>query len=82
MRTTFSPSPDVAAYLRDTAARRKKSLNERINELLRRGMEAEQERVPREEPFRLTEARKLGLRAGFDPEKLNEVLYELEMNER
>ena len=79
MRTTLTLDPDVAQSLRARVAERKASFKQIVNEALRRGLAAEPARS-RQRPFRV-KARALGLRPGIDPEKLNQLLDELEVQE-
>ncbi len=80
MRTTLSLDPDVALKIKERMAEQQDaSMKDIINQALRIGL---QSAAPRAE-FRykvLTHA--MGLRPGLDPDKLNQVLDDLEVSER
>ena len=79
MRTTLTLDPDVAQELKTRVAERKTSFKEIVNETLRQGLSAKPKAKPTE-VFRV-EARALGLRPGIDPNKLNQLVDELEVQE-
>jgi hypothetical protein len=79
MRTTLTLDPDVAQELKTRVAERKTSFKEIVNETLRQGLSAKP-KAKRAEVFRV-EARALGLRPGIDPNKLNQLVDELEVQE-
>jgi hypothetical protein len=70
--------PDVAARLKERMAETSSSLKEVVNEALRRGLTAP--RPSRLPPFRV-KPHSLALRPGIDPDKLNQVVDELEVDE-
>ncbi|ETW95457.1 MAG: hypothetical protein ETSY1_30570 [Candidatus Entotheonella factor] len=76
MRTTVTIDPDVHQLLQDAMQRSHQSFQETLNEALRRGLA---DMVPHvdEHPFQVN-ARSLGLRAGIDPARLNQLNDELE----
>lgn len=78
MRTTFSPSPKVDRAIRERARREGKSISEIVNLLIEEALEGRSEGA---QCYRVA-TRALGLKAGIDPEKLGELLYELEIDER
>ncbi len=79
MRTTLTLDPDVAQELKARMAGRKASFKEVVNETLRQGLAARPKSKP-VDVFRV-EARSLGLKPGIDPNKLNQLLDELEAQE-
>jgi hypothetical protein len=79
MRTTLTLDDDVAAQLREEAARQGLPFKQVLNRTLRVGLRAGSG-APERKPFR-TQARRLGLRPGIDPTKLNQLVDELEVEE-
>jgi hypothetical protein len=77
VRTTLTLDPDVAQELKTRMAARKSSFKEVVNETLRQGLAAKPKSEPTE-VFRV-EARSLGLKPGIDPNKLNQLVDELEV---
>ena len=79
MRTTLTIDDDIAARIEERRRRDGKSLKQVINLLLRAGLRVEgRSRVKR---YR-TRPHALGLRPGFDAARLNQVVDELETDER
>ena len=76
MRTTITIDDHLAEQIEKLRRSRGLSLKKVINSLLRDGLE-HQSQPPRPKPFR-TRTHRLGLRPGFDPTKLNQLLDELE----
>ena len=76
MRTTLTIDDDLADQIQEQRRRHGHSLKRVINTLLREGLQSRQRR-PKGETYR-TRAYKLGMRPGFDPLKLNQLLDELE----
>jgi hypothetical protein len=80
-RTTFSARPEIAKEIKDLARRQGKSISAVVNDLLAtalgKGLSPQAERPKFE-----VRARPLGLRPGLDPTRLNQILYDLEMEER
>ncbi len=78
MRTTLTLEPDVAEKLRLRMSREKISLKRAVNEALRAGL-AQSDSKPKVkfkvEPF------PAGLRPGIDPNKLGQLLDEMEVEE-
>jgi hypothetical protein len=70
---------DVAAQLREEAARQGVPFRQVVNRAIRLGLRASDTRETRA-PYR-TEARRLGLRPGIDPTKLGQLADELETQE-
>jgi phosphatidylethanolamine-binding protein (PEBP) family uncharacterized protein len=78
MRTTVTLDPDVQQLLQDAMQRSRQSFKETLNQAIRRGLAGMVPPVD-QEPFRV-EARPLGLRAGIDPARLNQLNDELEVD--
>jgi len=78
MRTTFSPTPKVDRAIRERARREGKSISEIVNLLIEEALSGQTEGT---QPYRV-KTRALGLKPGIDPEKLGELLHELEIDER
>jgi hypothetical protein len=76
MRTTVTLDADVEQLLRDAMQRRRQSFKETLNQAIRTGLSAASAGVD-EAPFDLR-ARRMGLRAGIDSARLNQVSDELE----
>jgi hypothetical protein len=77
MRTTITLEPDVAAKLKELAHRRRSSFKETVNDVLRKGLTS-QAIVEPAERF-VVEPHSGGFRPGMDPDKLNQLLDELEV---
>ena len=77
MRTTVTLEPDVAAQLKALAHRRHASFKETINQVLRRGLVAA---ATSPEPL-VVEPHHGGFRPGIDPQRLNQLLDELEVED-
>lgn len=79
MRTTFTPAPDIADRIYEMAKNSKKSLNEVVNELIRKGL-IEQNTV--KEPVKKYDVEKyskdLGKFPGIDYERLTKVQEEMD----
>ncbi len=76
MRTTLTIDDDLIAQIEDLQRRKGLSFKGAINYLLRAGIQYQMQ-PPKPKRHR-TKARKLGLRTGIDPTKLNQLLDELE----
>ena len=76
MRTTLTLDKDVAAKLRSETRRSGRTFKEVVNETLRLGLNARNEPRPTQ-PF-VVRARPLGLRPGFNYDKINELIEQLE----
>lgn len=79
MRTTLTLEQDVAERLAQEARRTGKSFKSVVNEALRLGLGLAGKPLPRK-PFRV-EPHSLGLRPGFDADRMNQLLDELEVEE-
>ncbi len=77
MRTTLTLDPDVALRLRQEVRRRGRPLKVVVNDGLRLGLGGGLTRsgLP---PFKVI-PRRLGLRPGIDPDRMNQLLDELEV---
>jgi len=76
VRTTLTLDDDVAAQLREEAARQRLPFKQVVNKAIRLGLRASTAAGSRP-PFRV-KARPLGLRPGIDPDKLGQLADELE----
>jgi hypothetical protein len=77
MRTTLSLDDDVARKLRELAHRRKQPFKQVVNEVLRRGLAAQEVRSDAVPPFRVDGFRS-AFRPGVDPLRLGQLADELE----
>lgn len=79
MRTTLTLDPDLAKKLKDLAHRRGQSFKQTLNDVVRRGLEAQAQRPP---ATRYTvEPHHGGFRPGVDPGKLNQLVDQLEIED-
>ena len=76
MRTTVTLDADVEQLLRDAMQSQRQSFKEALNQAIRRGL-SNAEAVTEETPF-VVRPRRMGLRAGIDPARLNQTADELE----
>jgi hypothetical protein len=79
MRTTLTIDDDLLAQIEDLQRREGLSFKGAVNRLLRAGIQF-QAQPPKRKPYR-TPSRKLGLRAGLDPTKLNQFVDEMDADE-
>ncbi|MEQ1841869.1 MAG: hypothetical protein ABL994_15800 [Verrucomicrobiales bacterium] len=77
MRTTLTLDDDLAGILQKKAIEEGRPFKAVVNSLLRAGIEASEGPSPLRESVKVT-GRPLGLRPGFDPDKLNQLADELE----
>ncbi len=80
MRTTLTIDEDIAVRIRELRQRRGHSLKQVINRLLREGLRNSR-RTPDAKPYR-TNPHRLVLRPGFDTVGFNQLVDELEAEER
>jgi hypothetical protein len=80
MRTTVTLEPDVAAKLKELAHRRRTSFKETINDVLRRGLSSPAAAGKSRQRF-VVKPHAGGFRPGIDPDKLNQLLDELEVGD-
>ena len=76
MRITLTLEPDVARNLRRRVRASNLTLQQVVNRALRTGLSLNEQKTFR--PFQL-EPHSCGLRAGIDPDKLNQLADDLEM---
>ena len=74
MRTTLTIEDDIAARIEELRRREGLSLKQVVNTLLREGLRSDQRPAAR---YRGA-PHKLGLRAGYDPTRLNQLVDDLE----
>jgi hypothetical protein len=77
MRTTVTLDPDVEQLLRDAMQQRRQSFKEALNQAIRAGLSGAGGPGVADRPFTLR-AQPMGLRAGIDPGRLNQLADELE----
>ena len=78
MRTTLTLEPDVALKLKKRMAAQKLTLKDAVNQALRAGLAEDEAR--RRVRFKV-EPQALGFKAGIDPDKLNQLVDQLEVEE-
>lgn len=78
MRTTLTLDDDVAEKVKALAERNQSSFKQTVNELLRRGLAAQDRRSPRTKRFRV-DTFQSEFRPGVDPLKLNQLADEIEV---
>ena len=77
MRTTVTLDPDVEQLLRDAMHQRRQSFKETLNQAIRAGLAGRGIPGVEDRPF-VVRGRPMGLRAGIDPGRLNQMADELE----
>ena len=80
MRTTLTIDDDLAGILKKRAGQRGHSFKEVVNDVLRAGIAAGGAPGPKRKPIKVI-ARSLGLKPGYDPDKLNQLVDELEVED-
>lgn len=80
MRTTVTLDADVAAKLKELAHRRRASFKETLNDVIRRGLSAQVGTREAAERY-VVEPHAGGFRPGIDPNRLNQLLDELEIGD-
>lgn len=80
MRTTLTIDNDLAGILQERSRQQGHSLKAVVNDLLRAGIAAGGEAVPRRTPVKIL-AKPLGLKPGYDPDRLNQLADELEVED-
>jgi plasmid stability protein len=78
MRTTLTIDDDLAGILQKKASQQGHSFKAVVNDLLRAGIAAGGEPVHRRKPVKVI-AKSLGLKPGYDPDKFNQLVDELEV---
>jgi len=79
MRTTLTLDPDVAERLASETRRTGKSLKALVNDAIRLGLGLTGK--PPKSPRFKVEPHAFGLRAGIDPDRLNQLIDELEVDD-
>jgi hypothetical protein len=80
MRTTLTIDDDLAGVLQKRASQGGQSFKSVVNDLLRAGLAASGEALtPR--PRIQVKSRPLGMRPGYNPDKLNQLADELEVED-
>jgi hypothetical protein len=77
MRTTVTLDPDVEQLLRDAMQQRRQSFKETLNQAIRAGLSGAGGLGMADRPC-ILHAQPMGLRAGIDPGRLNQLADELE----
>jgi hypothetical protein len=80
MRTTVTLEPDVAARLKELAHRRRASFKETLNDVLRKGLTSQAGTAEPAERY-VVEPHAGGFRPGVDPDKLNQLIDDLEVGD-
>ena len=80
MRTTLTIDDDLAGILKKKASQQGHSFKAIVNGLLRAGIAASGDTSPQRKPVKVV-AKPLGLKPGYDPDKLNQLVDELEVEE-
>lgn len=80
MRTTVTLDPDVATKLKELAHRRRASFKETLNDVIRRGLSSQAGTRESSERY-IVEPHAGGFRPGIDPDKLNQLVDELEIGD-
>lgn len=78
MRTTLTIDDDLAGILHQKASQQGHSFKEVVNDMLRAGLAIEGIAAIKREPLKVI-SKPLGLRAGYDPDKLNQLIDELDV---
>jgi hypothetical protein len=78
MRTTLTLEPDVALKLKKRMAEQKLTLKDAVNQALRTGLKTPESKP--KTPFKV-EPYPFKFKPGVDPNKLNQLLDELEIEE-
>lgn len=80
MRTTLTIDDDLAAILQSKAAQRGVAFKQVVNSLLRAGLGASEGAMPGRKSVKVV-GKALGMRPGYDPDKMNQLVDELEAEE-
>ena len=82
MRTTFTPAPDIADRIYELAKNSKKSLNEIVNDLIRKGLNGSSVIKEAVKPYNVDDySKSLGQFPGIDYENISKVAEEMEIDE-
>jgi hypothetical protein len=77
MRTTLTLDPDVVKLLKEEQHQTRRSFKEVVNQALRRGLSQDAKPTRRPPRFKVR-ARHCGFRPGVDPDRLNQLVDQLE----
>ena len=80
MRTTLTIDDDVAAILQKKAGQHGIAFKQVVNSVLRAGLGANEGVFPKRKPVKVI-GRSLGMKPGYDPDKMNQLVDELEAEE-
>lgn len=80
MRTTLTIDDDLAGILQKKVGQEGHSFKEVVNDTIRAGLAASGSIAPKRKRFKVL-ARPLGLRSGFDPDRMNQLVDELEVED-
>jgi hypothetical protein len=80
MRTTLTIDDDLAVLLQKKAVIQGHSFKEVVNDVIRAGIASSSDVMPQRKPVIIV-TRPLGLKPGYDPNKLNQLVDELETEE-
>ena len=80
MRTTLTIDDDLAGILKKKASQQGRSFKEVVNDLLRAGIARSDGASPQRKAIKVV-GRPLGLKPGYDPDKLNQLAAELEVED-
>jgi hypothetical protein len=80
MRTTLTLDDDLAGVIQEKARQQGDPFKTVVNELLRAGLAATGSASFQRPPVRVI-AKPLGLKTGYDPDKMNQLADELEVEE-
>lgn len=80
MRTTLTIDDDLAGILQKKAGQQGHSFKAVVNDTLRAGLAASGSMALTRPPFKVV-AKPLGLRPGFDPDRMNQLVDELEVED-
>lgn len=80
MRTTLTIDDDLAGILQKKASQEGNSFKSVVNDLLRAGIAASGDASAQRQSLKVM-SKPLGLRPGYDPDKLNQLVDELEVED-
>ena len=80
MRTTLTLEPDVAEVVQQEMRRTGRGMKRVVNDALRAGLASGQKPV-KPGPF-VVDARPMGLKAGYDYDRMNQLVDQLETEEQ
>ena len=80
MRTTLTIDDDLAGIIQNQASQQGHSFKAVVNDLLRAGLAAHGSIPSKRKPIKII-TKPMGLKPGYDPGKLNQLVDELEVEE-